>query len=119
MDVDPDTENEIIWDPEEDASLDNLSSADEIEAPLENGETTGGPATAELIATRAELKRVETENAELKDRLARAPYDPFAPYAGRIKSCVNEPADAYAATVQRLLREAQDATPSPDTSRRP
>jgi hypothetical protein len=57
--------------------------------------------------------------AALKDRLARAPYDPFAPYAGRIKSCANEPADAYAATVQRLLREAQDATPSPDTSRRP
>lgn len=57
--------------------------------------------------------------AALKDRLARAPYDPYAPHAGQIKSCANEPADAYAATVQRLLREAQDATPSPDTSRRP
>jgi hypothetical protein len=57
--------------------------------------------------------------AALKDRIARAPYDPYAPYGGPIKSCANEPADAYAATVQRLLREAQDATPSPDTSRRP
>src|SRR4030095_10947504 len=30
----------------------------------------GGPATAELVATRAELKRVQEENAELRDRLA-------------------------------------------------
>ena len=91
MDVDPDTENEIIWDPEEDASLDNLSSADEIEAPLENGETTGGPATAELIATRAELKRVETENAELKDRLARRQAD-FENYRKRVE---RERAETY------------------------
>ena len=49
--------------------------------------------------------------AALKDRIARAPYDPYAPYAGQIKSCAHEPADTYAATVQRLLREAQDATP--------
>jgi hypothetical protein len=57
--------------------------------------------------------------AVLKDRIARAPYDPYAPYAGQIKSCANEPEDAYTATVQRLLRQAQHATPSPDTPGRP
>jgi hypothetical protein len=57
--------------------------------------------------------------AVLKDWIARAPYDPYAPYAGQIKSCANEPEDAYTATVQRLLRQAQHATPSPDTPGRP
>jgi molecular chaperone GrpE len=35
----------------------------------------GGPLTAELVATRAELKRVEAENSELRDRLARRQAD--------------------------------------------
>jgi molecular chaperone GrpE len=35
----------------------------------------GGPLVAELVATRAELKRVEAENNELKDRLARRQAD--------------------------------------------
>jgi molecular chaperone GrpE len=43
----------------------------------------GGPATAELIATRAELKRVEAENADLKDRLARRQAD-FENYRKRV-----------------------------------
>jgi molecular chaperone GrpE len=42
--------------------------------PATTGEL-GGPAVAELVATRAELKRVETEVAELKDRLARRQAD--------------------------------------------
>jgi molecular chaperone GrpE len=46
-------------------------------------EPAGGPATAELIATRAELKRVEVENAELKDRLARRQAD-FENYRKRV-----------------------------------
>jgi len=46
-------------------------------------ETAGGPATAELIATRAELKRVEAENADLKDRLARRQAD-FENYRKRV-----------------------------------
>ena len=45
--------------------------------------SVGGPATAELIATRAELKRVEAENAELKDRLARRQAD-FENYRKRV-----------------------------------
>jgi len=43
----------------------------------------GGPATAELIATRAELKRVEAENADLKDLLARRQAD-FENYRKRV-----------------------------------
>ena len=35
----------------------------------------GGPLTAELVATRAELKRVEAENSELRDRMARRQAD--------------------------------------------
>ena len=50
----------------------------------EADEATGGPDTAELIATRAELKRVETENAELKDRLARRQAD-FENYRKRVE----------------------------------
>ena len=45
---------------------------------------SGGPDTAELIATRSELKRVETENAELKDRLARRQAD-FENYRKRVE----------------------------------
>src|ERR1041384_6601470 len=50
---------------------------------LDEEERTGGPDTAELIATRAELKRVEAENAELKDRLARRQAD-FENYRKRV-----------------------------------
>jgi len=38
-------------------------------------EQAGGPLFAELVATRAELRRVEAENAELRDRLARRQAD--------------------------------------------
>lgn len=48
-----------------------------------SGEPAGGPATAELIATRAELKRVEAENAELRDRVARRQAD-FENYRKRV-----------------------------------
>lgn len=54
------------------------------EDDLDEEERTGGPDTAELIATRAELKRVEAENAELKDRLARRQAD-FENYRKRIE----------------------------------
>jgi molecular chaperone GrpE len=102
MDVDPDTENEIFWDPEEDASLDALS-ADQFES----GETTGGPATAELIATRAELKRVETENAELKDRLARRQAD-FENYRKRVERERSETYNRVVADVATKLLPVSD-----------
>lgn len=52
--------------------------ADEFSVPSSSqgvaGEA-GGPLVAELVATRAELKRVEAEVADLKDRLARRQAD--------------------------------------------
>ena len=84
MDVDPDTDNEVLSsEPEDDTSADDFSAPDEAEAQPENA-YTGGPATAELIATRSELKRVEAENAELKDRLARRQAD-FENYRKRVE----------------------------------
>lgn len=55
-----------------DLGLDDLSA-----------EEAGGPATAELIATRSELKRVEAENAELRNSLARRQAD-FENYRKRM-----------------------------------
>lgn len=51
---------------------------------LDEENLSGGPDTAELIATRSELKRVETANAELKDRIARLQAD-FENYRKRIE----------------------------------
>lgn len=77
--LDPDNAGEdVLADAEEDFTTEPF--ADEINA----GDAIGGPATAELIATRAELKRVEAENAELKDRLARRQAD-FENYRKRVE----------------------------------
>jgi molecular chaperone GrpE len=73
---DPDNEEMEVMSPEE---LDEFLAEDD---PVSE-ETGGGPATAELIATRAELKRVEAENADLKDRLARRQAD-FENYRKRV-----------------------------------
>src|SRR5256885_380344 len=64
-------------DPEvEELSSEDLAGDDPVSgAAVDVDDTVGGPDRAELIATRAELKRVETENAELKDRLARRQAD--------------------------------------------
>jgi len=63
------------------------------EAPKDNPplEFEGGPVTAELVATRSELKRVQEENLELKDRLARRQAD-FENYRKRID---RERSDTY------------------------
>ena len=47
-------------------------------------ERVGGPVTAELVATRAELRRVQEENNDLKDRLARRQAD-FENYRKRVE----------------------------------
>jgi molecular chaperone GrpE len=66
---------------EEEMELDSdLAESDDIPV-VEFSE--GGPITAELVATRAELKRVQEENAELKDRLARRQAD-FENYRKRV-----------------------------------
>ena len=53
-------------------------------ADVEPDESTGGPDKAELIATRSELKRIEAENAELKNSLARRQAD-FENYRKRVE----------------------------------
>src|ERR1044072_5279842 len=61
----------------EDMEMMSVEDFDELLAqddPVSEG-AAGGPATAELIATRAELKRVQAEHAELKDRLTRRQAD--------------------------------------------
>jgi hypothetical protein len=55
----------------------------------------------------------------MKDRIARASFDPFAPYAGRVAACADEPEEAYVATARRLAREAAGATATPGATDRP
>jgi molecular chaperone GrpE len=75
--LDPDTEPNS---PEEEIELKPVSNTFEEDPAMESA---GGPVTAELVATRAELKRVQEENAELKDRLARRQAD-FENYRKRV-----------------------------------
>ena len=102
MDVDPDTENEIFSADSDDASLDALSPDES-----ESGETTGGPDTAELIATRSELKRVEGENAELKNQLARRQAD-FENYRKRVERERSETYNRVVADVAAKLLPVSD-----------
>jgi molecular chaperone GrpE len=74
---DPDDEGQELIS-ELDAAEEDPFSGAEPEA-----EETGGPDRAELIATRAELKRIEAENAELKDQLTRRQAD-FENYRKRV-----------------------------------
>lgn len=57
---------------------------DEDDARRQEAEAVKGPAMAELLATRAELKRVEAARAELQDTLARRQAD-FENYRKRIE----------------------------------
>jgi molecular chaperone GrpE len=103
MDADPDTENEFVSDSEEeDASLDDLAAVEP-----ETGEAAGGPDIAELIATRAELKRVEAENAELRDRLARRQAD-FENYRKRVEKERGETYNRVVADIAAKLLPVSD-----------
>ena len=77
---DPDNDGEEISLTDEDLNEEDLFSA----ADVEPEEATGGPEKAELVATRAELKRVEAEAAELKNQLARRQAD-FENYRKRVE----------------------------------
>jgi molecular chaperone GrpE len=61
-------------------------------------ESAGGPAMAELVAARAEVKRLQDDNAELKDRLARRQAD-FENYRKRVE---RERAETYNRVVADL-----------------
>jgi len=103
MDVDPDTENDLFLSGEED----NLPAFPEPEAAPEGSETTGGPDTAELIATRSELKRIEAENAELKNQLARRQAD-FENYRKRVERERSETYNRVVADVATKLLPVSD-----------
>src|SRR5215218_6143930 len=77
---DPDNEGEEISVTDESLNEENLFSATDVELD----DPGAGPDKAELVATRSELKRVETENAELKDRFARRQAD-FDNYRKRVE----------------------------------
>jgi molecular chaperone GrpE len=69
---------EVIWESEGD------DLEEEEEAPSLTEDIASGPVLAELIATRAELKRVETERLELIERLARRQAE-FENYRKRLE----------------------------------
>ena len=79
---DPDNESdELSSATDESLTEENLFSAADVEPEESAG---GGPDKAELVATRSELKRIEAENAELKDRFARRQAD-FENYRKRVE----------------------------------
>lgn len=78
--VDAEEDEEFFYDADADLAGDDPLAA--VQPEVE--EAVGGPATAELVATRSELKRVEAENAELKDRMARRQAD-FENYRKRVE----------------------------------
>jgi molecular chaperone GrpE len=77
---DPEDDGEEISLTDESLNEEDLFSA----AGVEPEESAGGPDKAELIATQAELQRVEAEAAELKNLLARRQAD-FENYRKRVE----------------------------------
>jgi molecular chaperone GrpE len=102
-DPDPDIENESVS-----AAADDQLTADEALGLDDlSTEEPGGPATAELIATRSELKRVEAENAELKNSLARRQAD-FENYRKRVDRERSETYNRVVADVAEKLLPVSD-----------
>ena len=101
-----DVEVEVIDDgsaqPSEDSSEFNSDEVDIDEVPYKSSRANtgelGGPVLAELVATRSELKRVEAEIADLKDRLARRQAD-FENYRKRVE---RERSDTYERAVAEI-----------------
>jgi len=102
--VDPENEGEYLVDADENLNAEDLFAGAEIDAEV----PVGGPDTAELIATRAELRRVETENAELKDRLARRQAD-FENYRKRVERERTETYNRVVADVATQLLPVVDS----------
>src|ERR1044071_5278137 len=99
---DPDNQGEdVLSEADYDFTTEDLFGGGEADEP------SGGPDTAELIATRAELKRVEAENAELKDRLARRQAD-FENYRKRVERERSETYNRVVADVAAKLLPVGD-----------
>jgi len=101
-DIDPDFETEDFS-----AAEDQLATDEALGLDDPGSEVAGGPDRAELIATRAELKRVETENAELKNSLARRQAD-FENYRKRVDRERTETYNRVVADVAEKLLPVSD-----------
>lgn len=102
--LDPDREPDDDFEAAEDDQL-----AGEVDLGLDDLSTDdpGGPDRAELIATRAELKRVEAENAELKNSLARRQAD-FENYRKRVDRERSETYNRVVADVAEKMLPVSD-----------
>jgi molecular chaperone GrpE len=96
-DANPEIESEDQLTTETDLGLDDL----------EPEESAGGPDRAELIATRSELKRVEAENAELRNSLARRQAD-FENYRKRVDRERSETYNRVVADIAAKLLPVSD-----------
>ena len=94
-DFNPDTDTDVSSAAGDELSADEALGLDDLTA-----EDRGGPDRAELIATRAELKRIEGENADLKNSLARRQAD-FENYRKRMDRERNETYNRVVADVAR------------------
>lgn len=102
-DLDPDIESEGF----SSAGDDQLTTDEALGLDDLSTEDLGGPDTAELIATRAELKRVEAENAELKNSLARRQAD-FENYRKRMDRERSETYNRVVADIAEKLLPVSD-----------
>jgi molecular chaperone GrpE len=102
-DLDPDIESESF----SSAGDDQLTTDEALGLDDLSTEEPGGPDTAELIATRAELKRVEAENAELKNSFARRQAD-FENYRKRMDRERSETYNRVVADVAEKLLPVSD-----------
>lgn len=81
---------------------DPISPSIEAEVDDSRSDSAGGPALAELIASRAELKRLQTALAEAQDALARRQAD-FENYRKRVERERGDTHDRIVAEVARKL----------------
>jgi Molecular chaperone GrpE (heat shock protein) len=101
--ADEDVSEELL---DQEVSSSDDQSPDGVLLPSTSSEA-GGPAVAELVATRAELKRVEAEVNELKDRLARRQAD-FENYRKRVERERSETYDRVVADIAAKLLPVLD-----------
>ena len=102
-DADDEVEAEDLSSAEPDLDSEDLFEGGDVDTE----EATGGPATAELIATRAELKRIETENADLKNQLQRRQAD-FENYRKRVERERSETYNRVVADIAGKLLPVMD-----------
>ena len=101
--ADPDIESEDF----SSASNDQVTTDEALGLDDLSTEEPGGPETAELVATRAELKRIESENADLKNSLARRQAD-FENYRKRVERERGETYNRVVADIAEKLLPVSD-----------